>query len=165
MARKILANVTRRQTRVAILENGRVAELMVERGEDVVGNKDLSPVFPSYWCPGGGKFTVRAPTAATVEFRFDEPNGIFLELMAFRGISMYFPKHYLKQFHERYVPKEKLEALARKEGIVAGISSGAALWAAMELARRDENAGKNIVVILPDSGERYISTWLFDGVE
>jgi len=91
-------------------KNGRVAELMVERGEDVVGNKDLSPVFPSYWCPGGGKFTVRAPTAATVEFRFDEPNGIFLELMAFRGISMYFPKHYLKQFHERYVPKEKLEA-------------------------------------------------------
>ncbi len=55
--------------------------------------------------------------------------------------------------------------LARKEGIVAGISSGAALWAAMELARRDDSAGKNIVVILPDSGERYISTWLFEEVE
>lgn len=55
--------------------------------------------------------------------------------------------------------------LARKEGMVAGISSGAALWAAMEVARRGDSAGKNIVVILPDSGERYISTWLFDGVE
>ena len=55
--------------------------------------------------------------------------------------------------------------LARKEGIVAGISSGAALWAAMEVAGKVESQGKNIVVILPDSGERYISTWLFDGVE
>jgi len=52
--------------------------------------------------------------------------------------------------------------LAKEEGILAGISSGAALWAALQLSGRQENGGKNIVVILPDNGERYLSTWLFE---
>lgn len=59
---------------------------------------------------------------------------------------------------------ETARKLAKTDGILAGISCGAALWAALEVAKRKENKGKMIVVLLPDTGERYLTTWLFQDV-
>ena len=69
--------------------------------------------------------------------------------------------------YDEVIPVENEDAFAagrlvgRKEGVLVGISSGAAVWAAIELAKRPENKGKTIVVLLPDTGDRYLSTPLF----
>ena len=71
------------------------------------------------------------------------------------------------KIYDEVIPVENEDAFAagklvgKKEGVLAGISSGAALWAAIELAKRPENKGKTIVALLPDTGDRYLSTPLF----
>lgn len=71
------------------------------------------------------------------------------------------------KIYDEIIPVENEDAFAvgkqigKSEGILVGISSGAALWAAIQLAKRPENKGKNIVVLLPDTGDRYLSTPLF----
>lgn len=84
------------------------------------------------------------------------------------GIGANFvPKNFDRSAVDEIVPVREEDAyaaarlLVRAEGVLAGITAGAALWAAGELARRPEFTGKNIVVLLPDTGERYLSTPLF----
>ena len=85
-----------------------------------------------------------------------------------QGIGANFvPKVLDTEIYDEVIPVTEDEAytfgrlLGRKEGILAGISAGAALFAAAELAKKEENAGKTIVVLLPDTGERYLSTQMF----
>lgn len=85
-----------------------------------------------------------------------------------QGIGAGFvPKNYNSEIVDEVYPVKDEDAfatsrlLARTEGLLVGISSGAAAFAALQLAKRPENAGKNIVVLLPDTGERYLSTPLF----
>ena len=85
-----------------------------------------------------------------------------------QGIGAGFVPEVLNtKIYDEIIPVENEAAfeagrlIGKKEGVLVGISSGAALWAAIELAKRPENAGKNIVVLLPDTGDRYLSTELF----
>ena len=85
-----------------------------------------------------------------------------------QGIGAGFVPEVLNtKIYDEIIPVTNEDAFAagkligRSEGVLVGISSGAAAWAAIELAKRPENAGKNIVVLLPDTGDRYLSTPLF----
>ena len=85
-----------------------------------------------------------------------------------QGIGAGFvPKVLNTKIYDEIIPVTNEDAFAtgkligKSEGVLVGISSGAAAWAAIELAKRPENAGKTIVVLLPDTGDRYLSTPLF----
>ncbi len=85
-----------------------------------------------------------------------------------QGIGAGFvPETLDTSIYDEIIPVENEDAfavgrrIARTEGVLVGISSGAAMWAAIQLAKRPENKGKNIVVLLPDTGERYLSTSMF----
>lgn len=89
-----------------------------------------------------------------------------------QGIGAGFVPEVLRtDVYDEVIPVTEADAyeasrkLGRMEGVLVGISSGAALWAAMELAARPENEGKTIVVLLPDTGDRYLSTPLFESRE
>lgn len=89
--------------------------------------------------------------------------------MAIQGIGAGFvPKVLNTKIYDEIITIENEEAfkigkeIAKAEGILVGISSGAAMGAALKLAKRPENKGKTIVVLLPDSGDRYYSTALFE---
>ena len=86
-----------------------------------------------------------------------------------QGIGAGFVPEVLNtKIYDELIPVSNVDAFAtgkligRSEGVLVGISSGAATFAAIELAKRPENEGKTIVVLLPDTGDRYLSTALFD---
>jgi len=86
-----------------------------------------------------------------------------------QGIGANFvPKALNTEVYDEIIPVAEEDAykmgklMAHKEGILVGVSAGAALWAAWQIAQRKENEGKNIVVLLPDTGERYLSTPMFE---
>jgi len=85
--------------------------------EDIILNKELTPALPTWFSPSGNPFTLTAPDPYTLVFHFERPNGIFLEVLGFRGHYMYQPAHYLKQFHVRYTPREELDKQARERGL------------------------------------------------
>ena len=123
-----------------------------------------------------------AKNSATRQIRKERFIGHLGLLVELRGIQLgYLGEHGIQGIGAGFVPgvlnteiydeiitvrDEDALALGRlvgkKEGFLVGISSGAALWAAIEIAKRPENEGKNIVVILPDTGDRYLSTALFN---
>lgn len=83
---------------------------------DVLRNSSLTPVIPSWLVLDDTPVVVEAPDAHTVVFRFSRPYGLFTRFLAFRGNELFYPKHYLSQFHASYAPVEELEARAKAIG-------------------------------------------------
>jgi len=113
--------------------------------------------------PGVKVVAVEPATSAVLSGGRPGPHGL-------QGIGAGFiPKVLDTGIYDEVIPVENEQAyeaarlIGKNEGVLVGISSGAALYAALELAKRDEYAGKTIVALLPDTGDRYLSTPLFEG--
>ena len=83
--------------------------------EDVLQDEELTPVFPAWLTVDDDPVVIEAPDAYTIMFRFSQSYGIFLEQVAFRGSSVFYPKHYLEQFHPKYSDLAEIERMAREE--------------------------------------------------
>ena len=112
------------------------------------------------------------PQVADAEILEQEPEQVQIPYQAVRsdiqGIGAGFvPETLDTKIYDEIITVDNDDAfatgrrIARTQGVLVGISSGAAMWAAIQLAKRPENKGKNIVVLLPDTGERYLSTAMF----
>jgi cysteine synthase A len=115
--------------------------------------------------PGVGIVAVEPADSPVLSGGKPGPHGI-------QGIGAGFVPAVLKpELIDRVIPVKTGDAvetsrlLARTEGLLVGVSSGASAWAAAEIARQRENAGKTVVAVLPDTGERYLSTVLFGGLD
>ncbi len=113
--------------------------------------------------PGVKVVAVEPATSAVLSGKPAGPHGL-------QGIGAGFVPEVLDTtVYDEIIPVTNEDAyetgrkIGRKEGVLVGISSGAAAWAAIQLAQREENAGKTIVVLLPDTGDRYLSTPMFGG--
>ena len=122
--------------------------------------------------PGVGKFLKEKTPAVKVVAVEPKTSAVLSTGIAgshkIQGIGAGFVPDVLDtKIYDEIIPVDNDDAFAvgkeigHREGVLVGISSGAALWAAIELAKRPENAGKTIVVLLPDTGDRYLSTPLF----
>ena len=142
--------------------------------EDTDGNVDyfVAGVGTGGTITGTGKFLKSKNSAIKVVAVEPKTSAVLSTGVAgphkIQGIGAGFVPEVLDtKVYDEIIPVENEDAFAtgkefgRREGVLVGISSGAALWAAIELAKRPENAGKTIVVLLPDTGDRYLSTPLF----
>ncbi|MBQ2283143.1 MAG: cysteine synthase A [Agathobacter sp.] len=142
--------------------------------EDTDGNVDIfvAGVGTGGTISGVGEYLKsKKPNVKVVAVEpFDSPvlSGGAAGAHKIQGIGAGFvPEALNTEVYDEIVPVKSEDAfsigkmIGKKEGILVGISAGAAMWAAIELAKRPENKGKNIVVLLPDTGDRYLSTPLF----
>jgi len=82
--------------------------------EDVIQNEEITPVFPAWLTLDGEPVVIDTPDAHTVVFRFPQPYGVFLEFVAFQGSMVFYPKHYLRQFHPKYNDLDAILQMARE---------------------------------------------------
>jgi peptide/nickel transport system substrate-binding protein len=85
--------------------------------EDVLGNKELMPVLPSWLAIDGLPGRIETPDPLTVVYRFDKPHALFLQMVAYQGVILAAPQHYLKQFHPKYADPQALAARLDEEGL------------------------------------------------